>query len=334
MATMSLSQRSTHFDQQPKTGSVVEEISGLIRVHKGGYVERPPIVPHASCMVPSGLEVVATDVMINKFTNLWARVYAPSNRSFSSKRPLVVYFHGGGFCVGSASWVCYHDFLINLTRDANCVVVSVNYRLAPENRLPAAYDDGINVMIWLAQEASKGTVSGLKGCDYSSIYLAGDSSGANIAYHVASRLVSRPVLTPKGIILIQPFFGGESRTMSEKHSTQAVNSALTLAVSDTYWRLALPLGFTRDHPWCNPLARGAPRLSDMRLFKTLVCVAELDILKDRNLEFSANLASMGAAVQTVIHRDVGHAFQILHNFAHARTRTREMMTHVRDFINQ
>ncbi|KAJ0771001.1 putative carboxylesterase [Helianthus annuus] len=334
MATISLSQRSTSF-RQPLNGSVVEEISGLIRVHKGGYVERPLAIAHASCMVPSGLEVTATDVTIDKFTSLWARVYAPSNyKQFSSKRPVVVYFHGGGFCVGSASWACYHDFLLNLAREACCVVVSVNYRLAPENRLPAAYDDGFNVIMWLKQDGLKGTVNELKGCDYSKVYLAGDSAGANIAYHVASRLVSRPVLSPKGIILIQPFFGGEARTMSEKHCTQPVNSALTLSASDTYWRLALPVEFTRDNPWCNPLARGAPRLSDLRLFKTLVCVAELDILKDRNLEFTSALARTGAPVQSVVYKDVGHAFQVLYNYQLAQTRTHEMITHLRAFINQ
>ncbi|XP_076894405.1 putative carboxylesterase 17 [Bidens hawaiensis] len=333
MATISLSQRSTNF-HHPKTGSVVEEINGLIRVHKDGYVERPPVVPHVSCMVKSGVEVAATDVTINKFTNLWARVYTPSNQRFLLKRSLVVYFHGGGFCVGSASWACYHDFLINLAREACCVIVSVNYRLAPENRLPAAYDDGFNVVMWLKQEALKGSVRELKGCDYSNLYLAGDSAGANIAHHVASRLVSTPLLSPKGIILIQPFFGGESRTTSEKYSTQPANSALPLSASDTYWRLALPVGFTRDHPWCNPLARGAPRLCDMRHFKTLVCVAELDILKDRNSEFIGALASVGAPVQSIVYKDVGHAFQILHNYPLAQTRTREMMAHVKAFINR
>lgn len=334
MATISLSQRSTTF-RHPNHGSVVEEISGLIRVHKDGHVERPPIVPNVSCMVPLEFEVVAIDVTINKFTNLWARVYAPSsNRQFLSKLPLLVYFHGGGFCVGSASWACYHDFLINLVRVTCCVVVSVNYRLAPENRLPAAYDDGFNAIMWLKEESMKGSVSELKRCDYSRLYLAGDSAGANIAHHVAARLLSRPVLSPKGVILIQPFFGGESRTTSEKHSTQPVTSALTLSTSDTYWRLALPIGVTRDHPWSNPLAKGASRLSDMRFFKTMICVAELDILKDRNLEFAASVARAGAPLQSVIYKDVGHAFHVLHNYPMARTRSHEMMAHVKSFINQ
>nr|XP_043634912.1 probable carboxylesterase 17 [Erigeron canadensis] len=335
MATISISQKSTNF-QRPNHSSVVEEINGLIRVYKDGHVERPPIVPYVSCMVPLELEVVAKDVTINKFTNLWARVYAPAgNRQFSStKLPLLVYFHGGGFCVGSASWACYHDFLTNLARVACCVIVSVNYRLAPEDRLPAAYDDGVNTIMWLKQEASKGTIHELQRCDLSSLYLAGDSAGANIAQHVASRLISWPVLSPKGIILIQPFFGGESRTMSEKHSIQPSNSALSLLASDTYWRLALPIGATRDHPWCNPLAKGAPKLSALRRFKTMIHVAELDILKDRNIELAAALSSAGVPVHSAIYKDVGHAFHILHNYPMARNRTHEMMTHIKAFINQ
>ncbi|CAI9272365.1 unnamed protein product [Lactuca saligna] len=334
MATISLSKMSTNFRIQNHS-PVVEEISGLIRVHKDGYVERPPVVPHASCMVPSELKVVAIDVTIDKFTNLWARIYSPSNQQyFSSKLPVLVYFHGGGFCVGSASWACYHDFLTNLARVACCVIVSVNYRLAPENRLPTAYDDGVNAVLWLKQEGLKGTVNELKRCDLSSLYLAGDSAGANIAYHVAKRLSSKSVLSPKGVILIQPFFGAESRTVSEKQSAQAANSALTLSVSDTYWRLALPIGSTRDHPWCNPFAKGAPRLSDPKLFKTMVCVAELDILKDRNFELATALAGIGASVQTVIYKDVGHAFHVLHNYPMARARNHEMMIHLKGFINQ
>ena len=56
----------------------------------------------------------------------------------------------------------------------------------------------------------------------------------------------------KGLILIQPFFGGEVRTDSEKGMAQSPGSALNLAASDSYWRLALPCGAKRDHPWCNP----------------------------------------------------------------------------------
>ncbi|XP_061359460.1 probable carboxylesterase 17 [Gastrolobium bilobum] len=316
---------------------ITEEVEGLIRVHRDGRVERPKIVPNVSCTVASERGVTARDVIINKETNSWARIYVPS--SCHGKLPLLIYFHGGGFCVGSSAWSCYHDFLTNLASKANCVLVSVDYQLAPEKRLPAAYDDGFNALMWVKREALNGSSVQkwwLSHCNLSCMFLAGDSAGANVAYNVATRLGST-ILNPlslKGVILIQPFFGGEERTSSEKHSHQPPNSALTLSVSDTYWRLALPLGATRDHPYCNPLAHGTAKLRDLWLPSLMVCVSEMDILRDRNLELSNTLAKAGKRVQTVIYKGVGHAFQVLHNYQLSHSRTQEMISNIRNFLNQ
>ncbi|XVF71657.1 hypothetical protein PTKIN_Ptkin12aG0057200 [Pterospermum kingtungense] len=327
---------------QKNNGTViVEEIDGLIRVYKNGHVERPPIIPIIPCNVAGG-GVMAKDVVIDKFTGSWTRIYAPT---YSTKMPLLVYFHGGGFCVGSAAWSCYHEFLSALASKAGCIILSVNYRLAPENRLPAAYDDGINTIMWLKQQAVNGSNEQkwwLSQCDFSSLFLAGDSAGANIAYNVATRLGSsygtsdsniKPLVL-KGKILIQPFFGGEARTASEMHATQPTNSALTRSASDTYWRLSLPLGANRDHPWCNPLAKGAAKLRELKLPLTMVCVSEMDILKDRNLEFCSALASAGKRVETKIYKGVGHAFHVLHNSPFSQIRTQEMISHLKAFISQ
>ncbi|KAA8529189.1 hypothetical protein F0562_034012 [Nyssa sinensis] len=278
-----------------QNGVVIEEIDGLIRVYKGGHVERPLIVPCVSCGLASELGVTSRDIVIDKFTNIWARFYVPKS---NGKLPLLVYFHGGGFCVGSAAWSCYHEFLAKLAAKAGCVIMSVNYRLAPENPLPAAYDDGFKALMWVKQEAISGASEWWsRQCNLSSVFIAGDSAGANIAYNVALKLSSNSTtLKPlglKGTILIQPFFGGEARTDSEKYMVQPPRSALSLAASDTYWRLSLPPGANRDHPWCNPLARGSSRLEDLRFLPIMVCISELDILKDRNLEFCADLGSSG-----------------------------------------
>ncbi|KAF2313762.1 hypothetical protein GH714_013249 [Hevea brasiliensis] len=183
-------------------------------------------------------------LFIDKFTNLWARIYVPR---CSGGLPLLVYFHGG------------------------CMIMSVNYRLAPENRLPAAYDDGVNTLMWLKQLVVIGSSEHkwwLGQCNFSRLFLA-------------------------DIILIQPFFGGEARTSSEKNMIQPANSALTLSASDTYWRLSLPSGANRDHPYCSPLANGTKKLRNLQLPPVMVCISEQDILKDRNLEFCTALASVG-----------------------------------------
>ncbi|VVB14689.1 unnamed protein product [Arabis nemorensis] len=318
-------------------GPVVEEIEGLIKVFNDGCVERPPIVPTVSPTLHPSAKVTAFDIKLSNDT--WTRVYIPdASASPSVTLPLLVYFHGGGFCVGSAAWSCYHDFLSDLAVKARCVVVSVNYRLAPEHRLPAAYDDGVNVVSWLVKQKTNGGCSWLSKCNLSNVFLAGDSSGANIAYQVAVRITTSSsgktvnTLNLRGVILIQPFFGGESRTSSEKKQ-HSKSSALTLSASDTYWRLTLPRGASRDHPWCNPLVNSAGYLREAKLPTTMVFVAEFDILKDRNLEMCRVMRSYGKRVESIVHGGVGHAFHILDNSSVSRDRINDMMCRLQNFIN-
>ncbi|KAJ0669471.1 putative carboxylesterase [Helianthus annuus] len=315
---------------------LVEEIGGLIRVYKDGHVERPQIVPRVKCTLPLEYGVACMDQIIDEFINIWARFYVPKH---NEKVPLLVYFHGGGFCVGSAAWSCYHEFLALLAREVRCVIMSVDYRLAPENPLPAAYEDGQKALMWVKQQALN--VSNkwwLKQCDFSNVYLVGDSAGGNIAHNVALRLCAnwahlKPLIF-KGNILIQPFFGGESRTGSETLMVQPLGSTLNLKTSDTYWRLSLPKGANRDHPWCNAMTNRSNKLDRMTYLPTMVCVSELDILKDRNMEFCRVLRNSGIEVDHVVYKGVGHAFQILDKSPPSQMQTQEMISHIKAFINK
>ncbi|KDP32941.1 hypothetical protein JCGZ_12972 [Jatropha curcas] len=325
-------------------GAIIEEIEGLIRVYKDGYIERPQMIANVPCNTIQEVSVASKDIIINQHTNLWSRLYIPSY-SFSGKFPVLLYFHGGGFCLGSASWSCYDEFLANLSWKAGCIIVSLNYRLAPEHRLPAAYEDGFNTLIWLKQQAWNDSPEHkwwLNYCNFNRLFLGGDSAGANIAYNVAIRLGSSTninIIKPfclRGVILVQPFFGGEEQSLFEKNVTTQLesNSALTVSASDTYWRLSLPVGANRDHPWCNPVAISANKLRNLNLPSTMVCVSEMDILKERNLEFCRVLASVGKKVEKVVYRGVGHAFQILHNSQFSEVRTQELMADIKSFINK
>ncbi|PAN50532.1 hypothetical protein PAHAL_9G526100 [Panicum hallii] len=326
-------------------GPVVEEIHGLIRVYKDGHVERPPAIPDVPCTwggtapgAPGG--VAARDVVVDRATGVWARLYAPVA---GGGLPVVVYFHGGGFCVGSAAWSCYHEFLAQLAARAGCAVMSVDYRLAPEHRLPAAFDDGLAAVRWLRHQAQAAAapdeVSWWRArCAFDRVFLMGDSAGANIAFHVAARLGQGHLgalspLAVRGAVLVQPFFGGEVRTASERTMAQPPRSALTLPTSDTYWRLALQAGAGRDHPWCNPLSRAAPSLEALPLPPLLVCVSEADVLRDRNLELCRALRRAGKGVEQAVYGGVGHAFQVLHNCHLSQPRTQEMLAHIKAFVS-
>ncbi|TKV96992.1 hypothetical protein SEVIR_9G466600v4 [Setaria viridis] len=351
------------FQQQPTAaaggggknghGAVVEEIHGLIRVYKDGHVERLPAIPDVPCTwgatapgAPGG--VVARDAVVDRATGVWARLYAPMAAATTGARlPVVVYFHGGGFCVGSAAWSCYHEFLAQLAARAGCAVMSVDYRLAPEHRLPAAFDDGLAAVRWLRHQAAVAATRAAAPdelswwrarCGFDRVFLMGDSAGANVAFHVAARLgqghlgALHPV-TVRGAVIVQPFFGGEARTASEKTMAQPPGSALTLPTSDCYWRLALPAGAGRDHPWCNPLSRAAPRLETLPLPPVLVCVSEQDILRDRNLELCRAMRKAGKSVEQATYGGVGHAFQVLHNCHLSQPRTQEMLAHIKAFVS-
>lgn len=308
-------------------GPVVDEVEGLLKVYKDGHVERPQIVPCVGPSLAVELGVACSDVHIDKLTNVWARLYVPmvTKSSSVSKLPLLVYFHGGGFCIGSASWSCYHEFLARLSARSRCLVMSVNYGLAPENPLPAAYEDGVNAILWLNKSRNDNLWAKL--CDFGRIFLAGDSAGGNIAHHVAARLEAADdmaVLKPlkiEGTILIQPFFGGEARTESERRVGNNT-SVLTLAASDAWWRLALPCGANREHPYCKPVKIKA---------RTLVCVAEMDLLMDRDME----MCDIGdeKLINRVVYRGVGHAFHILSKSQLAQTTTLEMLCHIDAFIH-
>lgn len=309
-------------------GPVVDEVEGLIRVYKDGHVERSQLVPCVGPSLPLELGVACSDVNIDKLTNVWARVYVPmmtTTKSSVSKLPLIVYFHGGGFCVASASWSCYHEFLAKLSARSRCLVMSVNYRLAPENPLPAAYEDGVNAIIWLKKVRNDNLWAKL--CDFGRIFLAGDSAGANISHQVAARLEATDLkpLKIEGMILIQPFYGGEARTESERRVGNNKRSVLTLAASDAWWRLSLPRGANREHPYCKPV-----KIKSSTVMRTLVCVAEMDLLMDRNMEMCDGNEEV---IKRVVYKGVGHAFHILGKSQLAHTTTLEMLCHIDAFIH-
>lgn len=302
-----------------------EAIEGVIKVYKDGRVERPQIVPDVTSVLPPESGVSSFDVVVDKGMHIWARCYVP--KSIGKKVPVLVYFHGGGFCVGAPSWSCYHEFLAKLAGKTECAVVSVSYRLAPENVLPAAYEDGVKAIMWLVRLQGAKMEHHWSKFDFSSIFLCGDSAGANIVHHVSFLSCPLPL---KGTILIQPFFGGESRTRSEVCEAQQPDSLLTLAASDAYWRLALPVGADRDHPWCNPVV---DHLKESRVPPSLVLVSELDILRDRSLELCEALSKVGKKVKVFVSKGVGHAFHILSQEQLAQTRTDELIDQIKAFIH-
>ncbi|KAK3447290.1 carboxylesterase 1 [Eucalyptus grandis] len=261
--------------------------------------------------------VLSKDVPINPSHSTWARIFLPTRALSCSeeKLPVIVYYHGGGFVLHSAASTPFHEFCVSLARELSAVVVSVEYRLAPEHRLPMAYDDAVEALHWV-KTARDEWLAGH--ADLSMCYLMGTSSGGNLAFFAGLRAsASHDELEPlkiRGLILHHPFFGGIQRTPSELRLVN--DQMLPLAKGDFTWELSLPLGATRDHVYCNPMVDGGSKISEgvdkMRSlgWRLLVAGCDGDPLFDRQVEFAQMMQEKGVSVVRVLTEGGHHAIEV------------------------
>lgn len=258
-------------------------------LNPNGTVTRPNKPPQSPPSPDPTLPilVLSKDLPINQSKSTWARIYLPRKAlDQTSKLPLLVFFHGGGFIFLSAASTIFHDFCFNMANDVAAVVVSIEYRLAPEHRLPAAYDDAVEALHWIRTNRADDWLT--KYVDYSNVFLMGSSAGGNIAYNAGLRVAAGDDQVYKminGLILVQPFFGGTYRTGSELRL--ANDPYLSLCTNDMLWKLALPVGVDRDHEYCNPTVGDGPeRLEKIIRLRWWVLVTGCggDPLADRQME--------------------------------------------------
>lgn len=146
------------------------------------------------------------------------------------------------------------------------------------------------------------------------VYLAGDSSGGNIAHHVAARAAEGGVEV-LGNILLHPMFGGMKRTESETRLDGKY--FVTIHDRDWYWRAFLPEGEDRDHPACNPFGpRGKPLGEYGGFPRSLVVVAGLDLSQDWQLNYVGGLKKAGQQVKLLFLEKATIGFYFLPNNEH------------------
>lgn len=258
---------------------------------------------------------LSKDVALNQANSTGVRIFLPRqalDTSSSTKLPLIVYFHGGGFILYSPTSSSFHDFCGNIAIELNIIIVSVGYRLTPEHQLPAAYDDAVEALHWIKTNQDDWLRNY---ADFSNIYIMGTSAGGNIAYHgglrAAAEADSLKPLRIKGLILHQPFFGGSQRTPSELRVGDS-DPVLPLSVSDLMWELALPIA-DRDHEYCNPTVGGGSRLlENIKLlgWRIFVTGCDGDPLIDRQIQLVKLMEEKGVAVVSKFREGDYHGVEI------------------------
>ncbi|KAK4272640.1 hypothetical protein QN277_021163 [Acacia crassicarpa] len=292
---------------------VVEDCLGFLQLYSDGSIFRSDEMDFNVPLVDDN-SVLFKDCLFHKRFNLYLRLFKP--KSSSGKLPLIMFIHGGGFCFGSRTWPHLHNCCVRMTSALQAVVVAPDYRLAPEHRLPAAVDDAVEAVRWVQRQALiKDVVDGggdawLNGdVDFDRVFVVGDSSGGNIAHHLAVRLGSgsremNPVRV-RGYVLLAPFFGAEVRTKSEESAQEKM---LSLDLLDRFWRLSVPVGENRDYPMANPFGPESPKLEQVKLDPIMVIVGSNELLKDRAQDYATRLKELGKKIEYIEFEGREHGF--------------------------
>lgn len=292
------------------SNELAHDFSPLLRIYKDGRIERLMGTDSVPPSIHPQTGVESKDVVISTETSLSARLYIPKSTTTSPhKLRLLVYFHGGGFCVESASSPTYHNYLNSLVAEANVVAVSVDYRRVPEHPLPVAYNDSWDALKWLASHFDgNGSEEWLNNhADLQKVFFSGDSSGGNIAHNMAVKVGSEGLVGVKliGIVLVHPFFWGK-----EPIGGESTMPAVQREYLDSMWRFVYPLTSGSDDPLVNPGKDS--KLRGLGCEKVLVCVAENDTVKDRNWYYSEVLTKSGwkGVVEVLEAKGEGHVFHL------------------------
>ncbi|GMI71929.1 hypothetical protein like AT1G47480 [Hibiscus trionum] len=296
---------------------VATEILPFIRVYKDGSVERlvgSPIVPPSASDPETG--VSSKDIVVSQNPPISARIYLPKHQH--PRVPVVVYFHGGGFSFESAFSFVETKFMNRLASLANVVVISIEYRLAPEHPLPIGYDDCWAALQWVVSHSNGGCGSDKEPwvstyVDFDRVYVGGDSAGANLAHNILMRAGSEGLnngVKIKGAFLTHPYFWGSEPVGSE---TKDVEQRKKLATY-TLWHLVYPeVAGGIDNPMVNPVIPGAPSLAGLGCSRLLVGVAGKDELRDRGIMYYNAVKESGWEGESELVDVDGedHAFHIL-----------------------
>lgn len=291
---------------------VAKDFSPFLKIFKDGRIERLIGIDFVPPSLDLTTGVNSKDVVISPETGVSARIYIPGKTAIvepKQKLPLLVYFHGGGFCVETPFCAKYHSCLNALVAEANVVAVSIDYRLAPENPIPICYDDSWEAIKWVASHVDgKGSEEWLnKYADFSRVFFAGDSAGGNISHHMAIRIGTEglPGLKLVGIALVHPYFWGVEPVGAEPHEPEK------RARAEAIWRFASPTTNGSDDPFINP--GKDPNLRKLGCEKVVVFVAEKDGLRERGFYYKELLEESewrGGVVEVVEAKEEGHVFHL------------------------
>jgi acetyl esterase len=243
--------------------------------------------------LPAGAPVAAVEdrAIPGPAGEIPVRIYTPAGQA---PFPVLVWFHGGGWVLGTldaADHVCRE-----LTNVASCVVVSVDYRLAPEHLFPAAPDDCEAAYSWVLGNAAS------FGGDPARVAVGGDSAGGNLAAVVSLRAKEHGAPLPVLQVLVYPVT--DHNLDRPSYHKNGEGYLLTTVAMRWFWDEYLPAPVRRSHPHASPIY--ATDLTGLP--PALIITAEFDPLCDEGEAYSELLRQAGVPVTVTRYDGMIHGF--------------------------
>ena len=266
--------------------------------------------------LPNAVETREADIA----PGLNARLYLPPGRGGSGQpRPVLVYLHGGGWTVASVA--VFDPFCRLLCEAAGVIVVSVEYRLAPEHPYPAALDDTLTAARWAAEHAAEW------GGDPACLALGGDSAGANLAAVAANRLCAqRHAAAWRALMLLYPITDHPDAghpSYGENATGYGLDAGLMRWFTQQYASNVSP---TDPDVW--PLhLREVPALPP-----TLVATAEYDVRRNEAIGYAEKLKGAGVPVTHLHAPDMGHNFPATPNLIGRFPQSRQALAEIAGWL--
>ena len=213
----------------------------------------------------------------------------------SRHRPLIIYFHGGGWTIGDLD--THHPFCLRLAHQTHCTIMSVDYRLAPEHPFPAAHEDAIAASRWIIDNLNALAPNN------GEVVITGDSAGGNLALSTAVRLPDEPRL--RGCLMIYPatqHYHAAMRSYKEHAKSGPMTTSIMRWFMDTYLDGLAPADPATEimFPGKRIPLRGFPR--------SLLVTAEKDPLRDDGKRLAIALQRAGVTVQHEHFAHEAHGF--------------------------
>ncbi|CCM02131.1 uncharacterized protein FIBRA_04208 [Fibroporia radiculosa] len=252
--------------------------------------------------IPGGSEPLKVggirDISLERFA---IRVFTPEGTAPSEGWPIFLFFHGGGWTLGNIS--TQNAFCTNACKRASCVVVAVDYRLAPENPYPAAVEDAVDALRWVYENGTSQLNVNLN-----KIAVGGASSGGNLAAVLTHKAaLMEPPIPLSFQMLLVPVTDNTASTDGIRYPSWAENiNTVGLTTGRMLWFRDMYLPNERDRAEWENSPIFAPEETFKKAPKAWVFLGELDLLRDEGVAYAEKLKQAGVEVEVRIYKGAPH----------------------------